>query len=111
MPNFLLPLGNDLPVSAAILSQADPTQPAVAATGLTGVTILISATRGGTAIAPELSKTATESGAVPGTYIATFLGADLLQYLTPLLYLTVYLCVYYGTRLSQATACDVTPAA
>lgn len=111
MPTPAIPIGNELPVAAAILSQVDPTQPAVPATGLLGVTILISATPGGAAIAAPLSRTAVESGSVPGTYIVTFLGADITQYLTPRLHSTVYICVFYGTQLSAATACDVTPAA
>ena len=56
-----------------------------AATGLTGLTFLLSATSTGTAIHASLSKSATERGAL-GIYFAVFEGTDLHTHLNSATY-------------------------
>lgn len=51
--------------------------------GITGVTMLLSATEGGAAIDASLSKSASERSAEPGRIYATFDVADLQTYLLP----------------------------
>jgi hypothetical protein len=58
------------------------TRAAEAATGLTGVTLRLSATRGGDAIGP-LSGTAVEASGALGTYVYTFDQPDLAAHLLP----------------------------
>src|SRR5262245_44099066 len=80
--------------------------------GITGVTLLISATRGSsTPIHSSLSKTALERTLVPGRIYATFLVADLQAYLLPTYErATVWLHVYKVDELQyEPFRCLVRP--
>ena len=82
--------GNDDQPETTLTRKAAATGASEAATGLTGLTFKLSATRGGAAIHANLSKTATERG-VLGIFYATFEGTDL----------TAQLATYVGKDIFQ----------
>jgi hypothetical protein len=68
--------GNDDEPEETVTRKNAATGAVEAATGLTGLTFKLSATRNGTVINAALSKSATERGTL-GVYRATFEGSDL----------------------------------
>jgi hypothetical protein len=68
--------GNDDEPEETLTRKVAATGATEAATGLTGLTFKLSATRNGAAINAALSKSASERGTL-GIYYATFEGADL----------------------------------
>lgn len=81
--------GNDDEPQHAVTRRNATTGADEAATGLTGLTFRLSATRNGAAIDASLSKTATERSTT-GIYYATFEGADLATYLAAYVGRNVY---------------------
>lgn len=82
--------GNDDEPEATATRRNATTGASEAATGLLGLTFRLSATRGGSAIHANLSKSATERGTL-GVYYATFEGVDL----------TAQLASYVGKEVHQ----------
>ena len=82
--------GNDDEPEITLTRKVAATGLTEAATGLTGLTVRLSATPNGTAINAALSKSATERGTL-GVYRATFEGSDL----------TAQLATYAGKDVYQ----------
>lgn len=81
--DFTIDCAQDFTPNVDIERQATTTGDYEAYSGITGVTMLLSATKGGSAIDATLSKAASERSAEAGRVYATFDVADLQSYLLP----------------------------
>lgn len=112
MPNwdFTIDCAQDFTPNVDIERQATTTGDYEAYSGITGVTMLLSATKGGSAIDATLSKAATERTAELGRVYATFDVADLQSYLLPTYKnKTIYLVLAKaGEMVGKSLSCLVT---
>lgn len=80
---FTIDCSQDFTPNIDVERQATATGDYEAYSGITGVTMLLSATEGGNAIHASLSKSASERSSEPGRIYATFDVADLQSNLLP----------------------------
>ena len=99
--DFEIDVAMDFVPDIDVYKKAATTGELAAYSGITGVTMLISATRGSsTAINAALSQSASERASTAGRIYATFDVADLQTHLLPLVGQTVWLNVYKSGELA-----------
>lgn len=108
--SFTIDCAQDFCPNVDVERQATTTGDYEAYTGITGVTMHLSATEGGSAIDASLSQSASERSATPGRVYATFDVADLQSHLLPTYNRrTVWLVLTKsGELVGKALACLVT---
>ena len=106
---FTIDLAQDFTPNIDVERQSTTTGAYEAYSGITGVTMHLSATETGSAIDAALSKAASERSATPGRIHATFDVADLQTYLTSYRSKTVWLVLTKsGELVGKSLACLVT---
>jgi len=107
---FTIDCAQDFTPNVDVERQSTTTGDYEAYSGITGVTMHLSATEGGSAIDASLSQSAAERSATPGRISATFDVADLQTYLLPSYNRhTVWLVLTKsGELVGKALACLVT---
>lgn len=108
--SFTIDCAQDFTPNIDVERQATTTGDYEAYSGITGVTMHLSATEGGNAIDATLSKSASERSAEPGRIYATFDVADLQTYLLPLYFgMQVWLVLTKsGEMVGKSLPCLVT---